>query len=54
MLKSDIVGVIIEIFEFVKEIVKEVVVIVIEVKDCVEVSNEMIGFFGLLCMLKDF
>lgn len=29
------------------------VVIVIEVKDCVDESNEVIGLFGLLKLLKD-
>lgn len=53
VLKSDTVGAITEILEPVKETAKEVAATAIEAKDRAEASNETIGLFGLLRMLKD-
>ncbi|WP_141433861.1 DUF1641 domain-containing protein [Bacillus sp. 03113] len=53
VLKSDTVGAITEIFEPVKESVKEIAANAIEAKDRAEQSNEAIGLFGLLRLMKD-
>ncbi|PKR86780.1 DUF1641 domain-containing protein [Heyndrickxia camelliae] len=53
ILKSDTIGAIKEIAEPVKETAKNVAATVIEAKDRAEVSNETIGLFGLLRLLKD-
>lgn len=53
VLKSDTVGAITEIVEPVKHSVKNIAATVIEAKDRAEDSNEVIGLFGLLKMLKD-
>lgn len=52
-LKSDTVGAIAEIAGPVTEKVKNLAATVIEAKDRAEASNEVIGLFGLLKMLKD-
>ncbi|MDQ0970432.1 uncharacterized protein YjgD (DUF1641 family) [Neobacillus niacini] len=53
VLKNDTVGAIQEIFEPVTHSVKNIASIAIEAKDRAEESNEVIGLFGLLKMLKD-
>jgi uncharacterized protein YjgD (DUF1641 family) len=53
VLKNDTVGAITEIFEPVTHTVKNVAATAIEAKDRAEESNEVIGLFGLLKMLKD-
>ena len=53
VLKSDTVGALTEILEPVKETAKEVAATAIEAKDRADASNETIGLFGLLRMLKD-
>ncbi|KXZ13416.1 hypothetical protein AXI59_15790 [Bacillus nakamurai] len=53
VLKSDTVGALTEILEPVKETAKEVAATAIEAKDRADASNEVIGIFGLLKMLKD-
>lgn len=52
-LKSDTVGAITEIVGPVKDSVKNIAATVIEAKDRAEGSNEVIGLFGLLKMVKD-
>lgn len=53
VLKSDTVGAIKEIAGPVTDSVKGIAANVIEAKDRAEASNEIIGLFGLLKMLKD-
>ncbi|WP_028401546.1 DUF1641 domain-containing protein [Ectobacillus panaciterrae] len=53
VLKNDTVGAIQEIVEPVKDTVKNIAATAIEAKDRAEESNEVIGLFGLLKMLKD-
>ncbi|MDM5190690.1 DUF1641 domain-containing protein [Bacillus sp. DX4.1] len=53
VLKNDTVGAIQEIVEPVKDTVKNIASTAIEAKDRAEVSNDVIGLFGLLKMLKD-
>jgi uncharacterized protein YjgD (DUF1641 family) len=53
VLKNDTVGAIQEILEPVTHSVKNIASIAIEAKDRAEGSNEAIGLFGLLKMLKD-
>jgi uncharacterized protein YjgD (DUF1641 family) len=53
VLKSDTVGAIMEFVEPVKGVVQNVAATAIEAKDRAEESNEVIGVFGLLKMLKD-
>ena len=53
VLKSDTVGAIQEIVEPVKDTVKTIAATAIEAKDRAEESNEVIGLFGLLKLLKD-
>ncbi|ULT58896.1 DUF1641 domain-containing protein [Neobacillus drentensis] len=53
VLKNDTVGAITEIVEPIKDTVKSVAATVIEAKDRAEDSNEVIGLFGLLKMIKD-
>ncbi|WP_026695548.1 DUF1641 domain-containing protein [Peribacillus kribbensis] len=53
VLKSDTVGAITEMVEPVKDSVKNIAQTVIEAKDRAESSNEVIGLFGLLRMMKD-
>lgn len=53
VLKSDTVGAIKEIAGPVTDSVKGIAANVIEAKDRAEASNEVIGLFGLLKMLKD-
>lgn len=53
VLKSDTVGAITEIAEPVVATVKNVAATAIEAKDRAQESNEVIGLFGLLKMLKD-
>jgi uncharacterized protein YjgD (DUF1641 family) len=53
VLKNDTVGAIQEILEPVTHSVKNIAAIAIEAKDRAEESNEVIGLFGLLKMLKD-
>ena len=53
VLKSDTVGAITELVEPVKETVQTIAATAIEAKDRAEESNEVIGLFGLLRMLKD-
>ncbi|MFD3449462.1 hypothetical protein ACFDTO_33325 [Microbacteriaceae bacterium 4G12] len=53
ILKNDTVGAIQELAEPVTHAVKNVAATVIEAKDRAEQSNEVIGLFGLLKMLKD-
>lgn len=53
VLKSDTVGAITEIMEPVKSSVKNVAATAIEAQDEAEKSQEVIGLFGLLKMLKD-
>lgn len=53
VLKNDTVGAIKEIAGPVTDSVKGIAVNVIEAKDRAEASNEVIGLFGLLKMLKD-
>ncbi|HDR3329203.1 TPA: DUF1641 domain-containing protein [Bacillus thuringiensis] len=53
VLKSDTVGAITELVEPVKDTVKSMAATAIEAKDRAEESNEVIGLFGLLKLLKD-
>ena len=53
VLKSDTVGAIQEIVEPVKDTVKGMAATAIEAKDRADESNEVIGLFGLLKLLKD-
>ncbi|MCY7769488.1 DUF1641 domain-containing protein [Bacillus haynesii] len=53
VLKNDTVGAITEILEPVKDTTKEIAATAIEAKDRADESNEVIGLFGLLKMLKD-
>ncbi|MEC2046550.1 DUF1641 domain-containing protein [Bacillus licheniformis] len=53
VLKNDTVGAITEILEPVKDTAKEIAATAIEAKDRADESNEVIGLFGLLKMLKD-
>jgi len=53
VLKSDTIGAITEIVEPVKDTVKNIAATAIEAKDRAEESNEAIGLFGLLKMIKD-
>ncbi|MCJ2145918.1 MULTISPECIES: helical membrane plugin domain-containing protein [Bacillus] len=53
VLKNDTVGAITEILEPVKDTAKELAATAIEAKDRADESNEVIGLFGLLKMLKD-
>ena len=53
VLKSDTVGAIKELVEPVKGAVQNIAATAIEAKDRAEESNEVIGIFGLLRMLKD-
>ncbi|TCP29981.1 uncharacterized protein YjgD (DUF1641 family) [Scopulibacillus darangshiensis] len=53
VLKNDTVGAIQEIVEPVKDTVKDIAATAIEAKDRAEASNEVIGLFGLLKMIKD-
>ncbi len=53
VLKSDTVGAITELVEPVKDTVKSMVATAIEAKDRADESNEVIGLFGLLKLLKD-
>ncbi|OPA73399.1 hypothetical protein BVG16_29145 [Paenibacillus selenitireducens] len=53
VLKSDTVGAIKEIAGPVKDKVKDLAATVIEAKDRADASNEVIGLFGLLKLLKD-
>ncbi|MBT2654650.1 DUF1641 domain-containing protein [Bacillus sp. ISL-18] len=53
VLKNDTIGAITEIVEPIKDTVKSVAATVIEAKDRAEDSNEVIGLFGLLKMIKD-
>ncbi|MDA2242441.1 DUF1641 domain-containing protein, partial [Bacillus cereus group sp. Bc222] len=53
VLKSDTVGAITELVEPVKDTVKRMAATAIEAKDRAEESNEVIGLFGLLKLLKD-
>ena len=53
VLKSDTVGAITELGEPVKDTVKSMAATAIEAKDRADESNEVIGLFGLLKLLKD-
>ena len=53
VLKNDTVGAIQEIMDPVTHTVKNIAATAIEAKDRAEESNEVIGLFGLLKMLKD-
>jgi uncharacterized protein YjgD (DUF1641 family) len=53
VLKSDTVGAIQEMVEPIKDTVKNIAATAIEAKDRAEESNEVVGLFGLLKMLKD-
>ncbi|MEH7547534.1 DUF1641 domain-containing protein [Neobacillus vireti] len=53
VLKNDTIGAITEIVEPIKDTVKSVAATAIEAKDRAEESNEVIGLFGLLKMIKD-
>ncbi|KFN01114.1 DUF1641 domain-containing protein [Bacillus cereus] len=53
VLKSDTVGAIQELVEPVKDTVKSMAATAIEAKDRADESNEVIGLFGLLKLLKD-
>ncbi|HDR4905454.1 TPA: DUF1641 domain-containing protein [Bacillus cereus] len=53
VLKSDTVGAITDLVEPVKDTVKSMAATAIEAKDRAEESNEVIGLFGLLKLLKD-
>lgn len=53
LLKKDTVGAIQEIAVPVKDTIKNIAATVIEAKDQAEESNEVIGLFGLLKMIKD-
>ncbi|ANP83745.1 hypothetical protein BAQ53_23730 [Bacillus sp. B25(2016b)] len=53
VLKSDTVGAITELVEPVKDTLKSMAATAIEAKDRAEESNEVIGLFGLLKLLKD-
>mgnify|MGYP001133960251 CR=1 FL=1 len=53
VLKNDTIGAITEIVEPIKDTVKNVAATAIEAKDRAEESNEVIGLFGLLKMIKD-
>ncbi|MCM3724690.1 DUF1641 domain-containing protein [Neobacillus cucumis] len=53
VLKNDTIGAITEIVEPVKDTVKNLAATAIEAKDRADESNEVIGLFGLLKMIKD-
>jgi uncharacterized protein YjgD (DUF1641 family) len=53
VLKNDTIGAVTEIVEPIKDTVKNVAATIIEAKDRAEESNEVIGLFGLLKMIKD-
>ena len=53
VLKKDTVGAITEMVEPIKDTVKSIAATTIEAKDRAEESNETIGIFGLMRMLKD-
>lgn len=53
VLKSDTVSAITELVEPVKDTVKSMAATAIEAKDRADESNEVIGLFGLLKLLKD-
>ncbi|MCM2676915.1 DUF1641 domain-containing protein [Alkalicoccobacillus plakortidis] len=53
VLKADTVGAITEILEPVKETAKDVAQTAIEAKERADASNEVIGIFGLMKLLKD-
>ncbi|PLS02507.1 DUF1641 domain-containing protein [Neobacillus cucumis] len=53
VLKNDTIGAITEIVEPIKDSVKGIAATAIEAKDRAEESNEVIGLFGILKMLKD-
>jgi len=53
VLKNDTIGAITEIVEPIKDTVKDLAATAIEAKDRAEESNEVIGLFGLLKMIKD-
>lgn len=53
VLKNDTVGAIKEIVGPARDKVKDIAATVIEAKDRADVSNEVIGVFGLMKMLKD-
>ncbi|MEH7415601.1 DUF1641 domain-containing protein [Neobacillus drentensis] len=53
VLKNDTIGAITEIVEPIKDSVKNLAATAIEAKDRAEESNEVIGLFGLLKMIKD-
>ena len=53
VLKNDTIGAVTEIVEPIKDTVKNVAATFIEAKDRAEESNEVIGLFGLLKMIKD-
>lgn len=53
VLKSDTIGAITEIVEPIKDSVKGIAATAIEAKDRAEESNDVIGLFGLLKMIKD-
>lgn len=53
VLKSDTVGAITELVEPVKDTVKSMAATAIKAKDRADESNEVIGLFGLLKLLKD-
>ncbi|UIJ65947.1 DUF1641 domain-containing protein [Bacillus cereus] len=53
VLKSDTVGAITELVEPVKDTVKSMAATAIEAKNRADESNEVIGLFGLLKLLKD-
>ncbi|MGI8304073.1 DUF1641 domain-containing protein [Bacillus paranthracis] len=53
VLKGDTVGAITELVEPVKDTVKSMAATAIEAKDRADESNEVIGLFGLLKLLKD-
>jgi uncharacterized protein YjgD (DUF1641 family) len=53
VLKNDTVSAITEMIDPVKETAKEIAATAIEAKDRADESNEVIGLFGLLRMLKD-
>ncbi|TSB45619.1 DUF1641 domain-containing protein [Alkalicoccobacillus porphyridii] len=53
VLKADTLGAMSEIFEPVKDTAKEVAQTAIEAKERADASNEVIGIFGLMKLLKD-
>lgn len=53
VLKKDTVGAITEMVEPIKDTVKSIAATAIEAKDRAEESNETIGLFGIMRMLKD-